>query len=325
MKCSILLAAAVLALGCENLAEQISTHRPNVVSNPSDDQSDESHAPPGVVVTPEDEPVDEPADEPDEPMVFGPHWPGPCIATRFADDPDSTVSLSRTEYAYDDLGRVSDEWRDENGDGTPELHAIQSHDSEGHPASIAWDRDDDGESDATTIYVREPDGSVRTVEDLDNDGVIDAVQLALFDFLGRPMLIETDSDADGSPETRQELAYDFMGRLSFVADTDLVAGYTSEVADYLYDSTSGLLARVQFDEGADGVPDRRSLHTFSPEGYQTGMTDQVLTPGGSSQTVTTVGETTYTLDAAGNLVHQRVERFDSGASRRIRYDYSCWE
>lgn len=352
-------AAALLALGCENVALQAinpisDDNSGEFFDAPSDDSVPEpganepGAANPGEALPglPQDMPA--PADDqenppentdpvvpdPDEvdpaapvalPGVIGPHWPGPCIVVTTPPAADATGALSIVEFAYDDAGRTTDEWRDLNADTTPDEHAIQTYDADGRLASVSWDIGFDGSIDAVTFHTHEEGKRSRTLRDFDNDGIFDSVSTLLLGDDGRPAVEETDSDVDGIADFRSIFGFDAQGRFSFQIGVDLVNTQTVGIDQYTYDAESGRLASVDTDLAGDGSVDRQRLYAWTPEGYELSQTMQSIVTIEGTEAVTTDARTTWSRDEHGNILEAVIERFDGETSVRERYDYTCWE
>lgn len=336
-------AVALLALGCEGLALPIANDVSNDFSDetfdsPANDQeappADENiDAPAGGAEVPDSDPVGSdprPGDivqpvDPREPSVLGPRWPGPCRAVTMPADPMSTSPLATVEFAYDDAGRPTDEWRDTNNDTQPEEHFIQQYDDTGRLASIAWDNGFDGSVDALTLMTWEEGKRSRTLHDHDNDGIFDAITTTALTADGRAERTDYDADGDGTAETRRSFSYDAEGRIAFEIVADLIGTEPADTITHIYDPETGRVSTIDTDLASDGQVDAQVLYAWTPEGDAQSETIQNIFDFEGTQAAATEIKTTWQRDQYGNIQEAFIERFDGQPSVRVRHDYGCWQ
>jgi hypothetical protein len=331
------LAAASLAAGCEYGGFGL----PGAV-DPHNDFSDETFDQPAndgegveAPAEPGEAPVDAPVDPgelpveappaPEAPVgIVGPHWPGPCVVSFVPVAEDDTRSLGHHEFAYDEEGRTTDEWLDEDGDNEPETHVLYDRDALGRPHTISWDAAFDGRIDALRFFAFEEGKRIRVLDDLDNDGLFDAATTTSLDAGGRPELTEIDGDNDGEPEVRQFLTFDDLGRLSVQADFDLRTTDQATVHRYTYDPTEGFLQSIDTDVGDDGRLEEQRLFTWTAQGYAATEEHQVFVYAAGGEEAFTAEKISWRRDADGNPIESVHELPEGQVSRRAFYDYTCW-
>lgn len=337
-------AAAAVALGCEGVVLPVG----DVVgggagwdtpSNDSEgapgaepripDPSNDSEASPDDVTVIVEPPAQGEAPPPatgDDPTVAeGPQpYAGPCVIRSFSDDPMDTQARALVEFAYDDKGRVTDEWQDADANGEPDRHDVRTFDAEGRLTSLAIDFGFDDTIDAVTLYTWEEGKRSRTLEDRDNDGIFDAITSTQY-AQGRPWFREEDADADGAPETRRTFAFDGEGRLAFEIAADLVGTRANDTVTYRYDADNGRLVAIETDVGSDGALDAQILYTWTPEGRTESETIEQFPAPEDTQAVRIIQRTTWSHDDIGNVTEALIETDDSREVRVQRYDYGCWE
>jgi hypothetical protein len=336
-------AVALLALGCEGLALPIANDVSNDFSSetfdtPANDQEsppgdEPGDAPAGGTEVPNSDPVEGdplPGDlghdiDPREPSVLGPRWPGACRVVTMPADPMSTTPLGAVEFAYDDAGRATDEWRDTNSDAQPDEHIVQQYDDTGRLVSIAWDNGFDGSVDALTLMTWEEGKRSRTLRDDDNDGIFDAITTTSLAADGRPERTEHDADGDGIAETRRSFSYDAEGRIAFEIVADLIGTGPADTITYIYDPDSGRLSTIDTDLASNGQLDAQVLYAWSPEGDAQSETIQNIIDFEGTQAAETEIKTTWQRDPHGNIEEAFIERFDGQPSVRVRHDYGCWQ
>jgi hypothetical protein len=330
------IAATTMAVGCEYGGFGLPG-----ATEPHDDFSDETFGEPvddeetggagvGEPVEPGDveAPVEPEVPEgpaPEAPLgIVGPHWPGPCVVSFVPLAENDTRSLGHLEFAYDDEGRTTDEWQDDDGDGEPETHVLHERDGAGRLRTSSWDYAFDGRFDALRFYSFEEGKRMRVLDDLDNDGLFDAVTTTSLGADGRPEMVEFDLDNDGFPEIRQMLVFDDAGRLSQQSDFDLRTTDQATTHRYVYDAQTGHLQSIDSDRGDDGRLDEQRSYTWTAQGYAATEELQIFTYGPEGEEAFTAEKTAWRRDADGNAIESTHELPDGQVSRRAFYNYTCW-
>lgn len=330
---ALTLATASVAAGCEYAGYGLPG-----ATTPHDDFSDETfdapandqegEAPvaegPGEIEAPV-EPEAAAAPAPEAPLgIVGPHWPGPCVVSFVPMTENATRSLGHLEYAYDDEGRTTDEWQDDDGDGEPDTHVLYERDAAGRPRTVSWDYAFDGRYDALRFYTFEEGKRMRVLDDFDNDGLFDTVTTTSVDVNGRPEMVEVDLDNDGLPELRQVLTFDATGRLAQQADFDLRTTDRATTHRYVYDAQTGHLQTVDTDAGDDGRIDEQRAYTWTAQGYAETEERQVFVYGPEGDEAFTAEKIAWRRDGDGNVLESTHQLPDGQVSRRAFYDYACW-
>ena len=247
--------------------------------------------------------------------------------------------LSGSEY--DERGRLTRSWEDNNADGNYENQMLYTYDDDGNTTSIQH------QFDALS------------------DGVLDRVELISNTFGSSGQLLteisEEDNDLDGSAETRsvRRFSYDGAGRIASVVTTidtnvdevpDTIAtvtylfndngrlqSYTSDrdvgadgVLDYINRSTYGYdvdgnqaTSNNEFDYDGDGVIDGFAIveSSFDEAGNRTQTTS--LEDRNGDALADSLRTDTYSYDAEGNLLSwEDVSDNDYDGSLDSSYSYS---
>ncbi len=258
--------------------------------------------------------------------AVGPRFPGPCIVATRVDDDENTGFSTRTSFAYDEAGRQTDVWYDdEDADAAPNLHEYRTLDALGRPLSEHVDVGDDGEVDATTTYVRTDDEPSRweALMDQDQDGDIDSVRRGVTRADGQPIYEELDAENDGEFEQRIDYGVDELGRHAATRIRDLVGGTTLALQTILYVGDGTRLQEVLIDWGGDGTDEERTVFEYDRYDHRIAMQTELRT-GGPDGTGAVVLRTEDEVDAAGNVLRRQTMYFDGTPGTESLFDYSCF-
>lgn len=186
----------------------------------------------------------------------------------------------------------------------------------------------DGDSvSIQSIIIEQDASSLRAIRmtnylDTDADGTIDEILVSEVDADGvRISGRERDSDANGSPETREEYEYDTLGRLVKTRYDDFFDGTASNFAEnrveaYSY-GTNGRLSETAFDVDGDSTVDRIETYRYDASGRVVERSQDNDADGTADRSET------YVYDDAGHLAGISYDDNSDGSADRsesLSYD-----
>lgn len=211
------------------------------------------------------------------------------VATQDSDS-DGDGDVDQKEAFYYTPGSPS--WvlhaLDVDNDGIVDSRSTNSYDASGRPTASTYDYGDDGILETRTSWTYEADWSTETHY---QNEVVTLVTRTKIDADGKPLVVETDSDANGTVNSRETTAYDAAGR-AILQETD---------------------------DNSDGTLDFRIEWGWSDVGAMLWQTRDIGADGSVEQ------RTDFSYDSRGNLLRGETTGPDGNVYRSVVREYSCWE
>lgn len=172
-----------------------------------------------------------------------------------------TIPSETKTYTYNADGNILNTVEDNDGDSIPDKLRFVTYHPNGVIDSIIYDNDADGINE--TVNVFNLLGSlVLSLQDSNDDGVVDKIEQYTYDADGNKLTYSLDSNNDGVIDTYIEYSYDQNGLLISRLTTNLVR---TERIDYIYDQNGNLLSKST-DADNDGAYDVIVTYTYDPDG-----------------------------------------------------------
>ena len=216
------------------------------------------------------------------------------------------VVTEATLYTLDALGMPERKDFDRDGDGTFEDRTTYTYNEQGLEIRREIDNGIDGQIDLISTFTWYDNGVRRTsTHDTDVDGNADSYYV--HDRRGRRTLYERDDDSNGTVDRRETTTYDDEARTTTTGvDTD-ADGNADEIRRLVRDELGRVILQ-ETDEGANGSVESRITTTYLP--------DRVITDFDDDADGTPDKRNTYELSAGGNRTLYLVDEGVDGVIER---------
>lgn len=269
----------------------------------------------------------------------------PCTVTTHRDG----ALAEKVTFAYDRLGHVRVEQRDEDGDGQKDWRKESFYDLSDRLSRSELDDDGDGDLDEiVTLTYDDLDLVVTEDIDRDADGTPDGVRTYDYDGAGNLRGTAYDANLDGTIERRTELyydedfrliaervylgptkvpdesttyVYDYRGRLEIKEEAQRFEGILREFRTiWSYDDEDRIVQQT-VDQGADGTPELAIDFDYDKT---TGLKAEEAVDLGVDGDVDE--RTVFSWDGEGRLIKSELdEGADGSVEETVTYDYGCWQ
>jgi hypothetical protein len=232
---------------------------------------------------------------------------------------DSVVS-----YTRDADGRPLTETLDDDGDGVSDDVRTFTWNEEGLLLAFTQDYNGDGDPDYAFEYTWVAGVRVTSTEDRDGDEVVDISFTYTYDDVGRPTLVEGDSETDGS--INYVLTRTYTDPVLLVGST-LIDEHNDGKPDFadtfVYDAEERLWS-TEHDVGVDGFVDYVGAWTYTTDGLLASADEQRISPPPYDNFVDwTHVENTY--DEEGRLIDEHTDgQYVDADEDRSRLGRQTW-